>query len=40
MLKGLWSQGQRLSAEELLQELTGERLEFSILLRDLQFSGE
>jgi hypothetical protein len=35
-LKQLWSQGQRLTAEELLQELTNEQLDFSILLRDLQ----
>jgi hypothetical protein len=40
MLKGLWSQGQRLQAEELLHELTGEQLDFSILLGDLQFSGK
>ena len=34
-LKGLWKDGQRLSADELLGELTGEQLDFSALLEDL-----
>jgi hypothetical protein len=35
MLRGLWRHGQRLSAAELLAELTGERLDFGVLLSDL-----
>jgi hypothetical protein len=34
-LKALWREGQRLSADELLAELTGEELDFSALLDDL-----
>jgi hypothetical protein len=34
-LKVLWREGQRLGAEELLEELTGDRLEFGVLLGDL-----
>ncbi len=34
-LRGLWSQGQRLGAEELLGELTGEQLDFGVLVGDL-----
>ena len=36
MLKDLWRQGQRLTAEELLWELTGQTLRFSVLLADLR----
>jgi hypothetical protein len=35
MLRGLWSQGQRLDADELLAELTGARLDFGALAADL-----
>lgn len=35
MLRGLWRDGQRLSAEELLGELTGAELNFGALLIDL-----
>ena len=35
LLRSLWSQGQRLPAEELLGELTGARLDFSAVLADL-----
>jgi hypothetical protein len=35
-LKQLWRDGQRLSADELLAELTGEELDFSALLDDLR----
>ena len=34
-LQGLWRQGQRLTPDELLGELTGERLEFGVLVGDL-----
>ena len=34
-LKQLWRDGQRLPAHELLAELTGEELDFSALLEDL-----
>ena len=34
-LQALWREGQRLSPEELLAELTGERLEFGVLVEDL-----
>jgi hypothetical protein len=33
--RGLWRDGQRLDAEELLVELTGERLDFGVVLTDL-----
>ena len=35
VLRQLWAQGQRLGAEEMLDELTGQRLEFGVLLGDL-----
>jgi hypothetical protein len=35
VLRGLWRDGQRLDAEELLEELTGERLDFGVVLTDL-----
>ena len=35
MLRSLWRDGQRLSPEELLRELTGERLDFAVLRHDL-----
>ena len=35
VLRGLWRDGQRLDAEELLEELTGERLDFGVVLDDL-----
>ncbi len=35
VLRGLWRDGQRLDAEELLVELTGERLDFGVVLTDL-----
>jgi hypothetical protein len=34
-LRRMWRQGQRLGAEELLDELNGQRLEFGVLLDDL-----
>ena len=34
-LRALWREGQRRSPEELLAELTGERLEFGVLVEDL-----
>jgi hypothetical protein len=34
-LRGLWAQGQRLSAEELLAETLGEELDFSALVAEL-----
>ena len=37
-LKRLWAQGQRLSAEELLAEVTGETLDFGLLLADVGIS--
>jgi len=38
VLRGLWRDGQRLDAEELLGELTGERLDFGAVLTDLGLS--
>lgn len=38
VLRGLWRDGQRLDAEELLGELTGERLDFGVVLEDLGLS--
>ena len=35
-LKALWRQGQRLSPEELLGQLTGEALDFRAVLADLR----
>ncbi len=35
VLRALWRDGQRLDAEELLGELTGERLDFGVVLDDL-----
>ncbi len=35
LLRSLWREGQRLRAGELLEQLTGETLDFRILLRDL-----
>lgn len=35
LLRGLWSQGQRLPADELLGELTGAQLDFGAMLADL-----
>ncbi|HTP23868.1 MAG TPA: hypothetical protein VMJ65_29975 [Solirubrobacteraceae bacterium] len=35
VLAALWREGQRLDAEELLEELTGERLDFGVVLADL-----
>ncbi len=37
-LRELWREGQRLSPDELLRELTGERLEFGVLIGDLGLS--
>ena len=34
-LRGLWREGQRLTPDELLEQLTGERLEFGVLADDL-----
>jgi hypothetical protein len=34
-LRRFWAEGQRLGAEEMLDELTGRRLEFGVLLEDL-----
>jgi hypothetical protein len=38
-LAGLWRQGQRLSAEELLAETLGEELDFSLLVAELVEAG-
>jgi len=38
-LRALWRDGQRLSAEELLGELTGAQLDFGALLADLGLAG-
>lgn len=38
-LRELWRDGQRLSAEELLGELTGARLDFGVLLADLDLAA-
>jgi oligoendopeptidase F len=35
LLREWWAEGQRLSAEEMLEELTGETLDFNVLLEDL-----
>ncbi|MDO8213807.1 hypothetical protein [Conexibacter sp. CPCC 206217] len=35
LLRGLWADGQRLSAEELLHTLTGEQLDLAVLVADL-----
>ena len=35
LLREWWAEGQRLSAEEMLHELTGETLDFNVLLEDL-----
>jgi hypothetical protein len=35
LLREWWAEGQRLSAEEMLEELTGEQLDFAVLLEDL-----
>jgi hypothetical protein len=37
-LRRIWRQGQRLSPEELLSELTGEELDFRVLIADLGLS--
>ena len=34
-LRGLWSGGQRLDADELLAEITGEELDFGAMLGEL-----
>ena len=39
-LKTLWAQGQSLRGDELLAELTGEELNFSALLDDLQLGTD
>lgn len=39
-LRALWRDGQRLSAEELLGELTGAELDFGALLADLGLAGD
>jgi hypothetical protein len=39
VLRGLWRDGQRLDAEELLGELTGARLHFGAVLVDLGLNG-
>ncbi len=39
LLRELWRDGMRLSAEEVLAGLTGETLDFRILLADLQLAG-
>ena len=38
-LRRFWAEGQRLGAEEMLDELTGRRLEFGVLLEDLGLVG-
>ena len=38
VLRGLWHDGQRADAEELLGELTGARLDFGVVLTDLDLS--
>jgi len=38
-LRALWRDGQRLSAEELLGELTGAELDFGALLADLRLEA-
>jgi hypothetical protein len=38
VLQRLWRDGQRLDAEELLGELTGERLDFGVVLADLDLA--
>jgi len=38
VLRALWRDGQRLDAEELLEDLTGERLDFGFVLADLGLS--
>jgi hypothetical protein len=40
VLRGLWREGQRLSAEELLSELTGAQLDFRVLLADLGVAAD
>jgi hypothetical protein len=35
LLRSLWREGQRLRGEELLSELTGEELDFRVLVADL-----
>ena len=35
VLRSIWSEGQRLAPDELLAKLSGERLEFGVLARDL-----
>jgi hypothetical protein len=35
VLRSIWSEGQRLTPDELLERLNGERLEFGVLARDL-----
>jgi hypothetical protein len=39
-LRALWREGQRLTAEELLGELTGSTLDFGVLLEDLGLARE
>ena len=38
-LRELWRQGQRLAAEELLAETTGEELDFGVLAAELSGGG-
>ena len=35
VLRGLWQEGQRASPEELLGQLTGQNLDFRVLLEEL-----
>ena len=36
LLRSLWREGQRLDADELLAEVTGEQLDFGAMLDDLR----
>jgi hypothetical protein len=40
LLRDLWREGQRRTPEELLGELTGERLDFGVLLDDLELAED
>ena len=35
LLRGIWSEGQRLNADELLDQVTGERIDFGVMLEEV-----
>ena len=35
LVRGIWSEGQRLNADELLDQVTGERIDFAVMLEEV-----